>query len=182
MKNHGLTLLLVVVAGCGSAGDSPPAASMTRGPREQNEAERQLNPRFPVIEGTCNIAENWSVTLPNKFNRRTKSGDLIVWRPGMTLYVVVWNNDHDESGTQRLAWIRDGVSTDAFDVREMEEGGLLRFAYRLTEHRDGKALHALYGYAIGKNGHVQTATYCEHEADLELARQIWRSWREMDTP
>jgi hypothetical protein len=29
---------------------------------------------------------------------------------------------------------------------------------------------------------VQTAAYCDNEADLQVAWQIWRSWRAVDTP
>jgi hypothetical protein len=182
MTNIGRWLLLVVVAGCGPAGNSPPATHTGHATAGRARHARTLDPRFPVIEGKCEVADHWSVTLPGKFNRRTQSGDLILWRRGLTLYVVAWDGGQHESRAKRLASIKEKISAHAFDFREMDDGEILRFAYRLTEYRDGKVVHAFYGYAISDVGHVQTATYCDHDSDLAVARQIWRSWSQISAP
>jgi hypothetical protein len=104
-----------------------------------------------------------------------EDGNLILWRKGMTIYAIVWNNDKREWAADRLAWIKKQMSPDAFDAHEGRGGGILRFAYRLTENRKEGVVHALYGYAIGQSGHVQMAIYMDQESEIDSARKILQS-------
>ena len=134
-----------------------------------------LHPEFPVIEGRYQMTRDWAVTLPQQFNRRIEDDSLVFWRPGITAWTIVWGNDKGESQQERLEWLRGDTSPDAFEAESVTEGDVTRYSYRLTERRDGGAVHALYGFAIGVDGHVQIAIYCDDEADLETARELYRS-------
>lgn len=134
-----------------------------------------MTPAYPVAEQECDLSKDWSFRLPGKFRQRVEEGSLIFWRPSLTIYAVVWNNDKKESAAERLSWIKENVSAEAFDAEELQDGGVVRFSYRLTEDRGQGTVHALYGYAIGHNGHVQFAAYFDRETDIEVARNIWLS-------
>ena len=134
-----------------------------------------LHPEFPVVQGRYQMTSDWAVTLPQQFNRRVEDGSLVFWRSGITVWVIVWGNDKEESQEERLEWLRGDTSPDAFDDESATNGDITRYSYRLTERRDEGVVHALYAFAIGVDGHVQMAIYCDDESDLETARAIYLS-------
>jgi hypothetical protein len=145
------------------------------GTTKQSREATMLHPDFPIVEGEYRMTKDWSITLPEKFNRRMEDDDLVIWRPGFTIWVAVWGNDHEESREERLTWLQEEMSPDAFDIEELREEDVLRFAYRLNEESDDARVAAFYGFAIGSDGHVQLAIYFDDENEIELARSIWRS-------
>lgn len=126
------------------------------------------------------MTADWAVTLSQPFNRRTEDGSQVFWRPGITVWTVVWNNDKAQSQQERLEWLRGETSPDAFDAQSITDGDVIRYSYRLTERREEGVVHALYGFAIGVNGHVQIAIYFDDETDLETARAICESLDETE--
>ena len=140
-----------------------------------------LHPDFPIVEGRYQMTSDWAVTLPHQFNRRIDEGSMVFWRSGITAWIVVWNNNNNKSQSERLEWLRSDISSAAFDLESVADGDVTRFSYRLTERRDEQIVHALYGFAIGVNGHVQLAIYFDDEADLETAREIFRTLEELPT-
>lgn len=137
-----------------------------------------LHPKFPVVEGEYQMTKDWSITLPKKFNRRFEEGNLVIWRPGITLWIAVWGNDHGESREERLRQLRDSISADAFNVEELPGDDVLRLCYRLDEAAEDNRASAFYGFAVGFDGYVQMAVYFDQESELDLAKEIWRSLRE----
>ena len=83
-----------------------------------------LNPDFPVVEDKYQMTEEWSITLPGKFNRRVEDGGLVIWRPGFTIRVSALNSDKNQSKEDRLARLREGISSGAFDVEQAEQSWL----------------------------------------------------------
>lgn len=137
--------------------------------------EEEARPEHPIVEGHQRLTSDWSIDLPGRFKRRLEEGDLHFWRPGLTVVLAVWGNDDHESPQQRLAWIREDMSPDAYDIIEETQDTLLRFAYRLHEESDDERQDALYGFVIADLGHVQVAVYFDDEPDVEVAWSILRS-------
>jgi type II secretory pathway pseudopilin PulG len=137
-----------------------------------------LNPDFPVVEGKYQMTEEWSITLPGKFNRRVEDGGLVVWRPGFTIRVSALNSDQNQSTEDRLARLREGISSDAFDVGEVTEENVLRLRYGLNEKSEDRRIAACYGFVVGVNGHINLGIYFDDEGDAEQAKQIWLSVKE----
>jgi len=156
----------------------------------QQEAERPkiaasqentlLHLNFPVVEGKYQMTKRWSITLPDRFNRRVETGDLVIWRPGFTIWVSALNNDKSESKEDRLERLRNDVSPDAFDVEDVSEEAVLRLRYRLNEESEDRRLAAFYGFVVGVNGHIQLGVYFDDEGDVEKAKQIWLSVKEAE--
>lgn len=139
---------------------------------------KMLHPDFPVVEGQYQMTKEWSVSLPEKFNRRIEGGDLVIWRPGMTQWVVVWGNDKNEGKDVRLKRIRDRISPEAYDIRELKAGSVFRLSYRLKEGKEQGAVPGYYCYAVGDTGHVQMAIYLDNEKDVVSAQSICGSLSE----
>jgi hypothetical protein len=136
-----------------------------------------LHPDYPVIEGEYQLTNEWSITLPGQFNRRIEEGDLVIWRPGLTIWLVVWDNDDNETKEERLNWLQSEMSPGAFDIQK-ETDQLLRLGYRLKEDSDDERVAGFYGYVIGECGYVQMAVYFGDEGDITVAEALWRSLEE----
>jgi hypothetical protein len=131
-----------------------------------------------VIEGRYQMTKEWSVVLPEKFNRRVEDGTLVIWRPGFTMWVSVWGNDKNETKKERLRQSRTRVSVQAFDLTESQHANVLLFSYRLKEAAKDNRVPALYAFAYGDSGHVQVGMFFNQESDLAKARAILGSLRE----
>ena len=108
-------------------------------------------PGFPLVEGRCELTKSWSLTLPAQFARRVEDGSFVLWRPGITLWINAFNNDHGESQAKRVAAMKKVMSRNATDVREVTANGLTRFRYRLLED----SVHTLTVLVFSDTGHLQ---------------------------
>ncbi len=162
-----LTLLI-------ESADETPSANIQA--KEEDPVMRHLG--FPIVEGTYKMTKDWSVVLPSQFNRRIEDGDLVIWKPGFTLWITVWNNDKSETQEERLAWIQGDSSAQAFDEITESSDGLMRYAYRLREESEDDREPAFYCFAIGSRGHVQMAIYFDAPDNIADAMSIWRSLNE----
>lgn len=133
-----------------------------------------LHPDFPVVTGKYQLTSTWSVDLPLKFNRRIEDGSLILWRPGITVYLIAWGNDHNESVETRLAQLKSEISPDAFEPREKQTSAETHFSYRLVEN----GVNGLYGFVVTGSGYMQVAIYFDDESDIDIARAIFDSLTE----
>lgn len=145
---------------------------------ETKSRPMELHPDFPIVKGNYQMTKSWSVNLPTQFNQRIEDGDLVLWRPGFTIWATVWNNDESESQQERLKSIQDDSSPGAFgEITEISDR-ISRYAYRLREDSEDNREPAFYGFAIGARGHVQMAIYFDSPDDLAEAEEIWRSINE----
>ena len=137
-----------------------------------------LHPDFPVIDGRYEMTKEWSIDLPEQFNRRFENKSLVIWRPGFTMWVIVWDNNKDETSEARLAKLKARISERAFDLEESREANVIYFSYRLVEASDDDRVPALYGFAIGESGHVQMSIYFDEKSDAAKAAAIFKGLRE----
>jgi hypothetical protein len=149
-----------------------------------------LHADFPVVEGNYKLTEQWSLTLPGKFNRRIEDGDLVLWSPDLTIWIAIWNNDHAQSQESRLESIKKAMSVNAYQISASSSTGILRFSYRLHENiseeepsdDEDETVAAFYCFAIGERGQVELAIYLDKEADLKQAQAILQSLTETPAP
>ena len=135
-----------------------------------------LHPDFPVVQGVYRLTDDWQLTLAEPHNRRfEEDGSLVLWRPGFTIWLNVWNNDHRESVTERLSSLKNVISKEAFDLEEVVTATLARLTYRLDEPRPEGLVHAYYGLIIGPAGHVQIAIYFDSDQQVSAAKNVLSS-------
>jgi hypothetical protein len=118
------------------------------------------------------LTATWSIHLPEQFARRVEDGQLVLWRPGLTIWLAAWGNDNNETQAERLAWIKDEASPARFEVCEAVGGGVTRFSYRLRDESDNGPVESLSGYVIGDDGHLQLSVYFDDAADAAKAQKL----------
>jgi hypothetical protein len=129
-------------------------------------------PGFPIVEGDYALTDTWAIHLPEQFARRVEDGDLVLWRPGLTIWLAAWGNDKGESQANRLKRIKEDASADRFADRESKAKNLTRFSYRLREDNNDGAVDAVYGFVLNDDGHLQLAVYFDDPSDEVKARQL----------
>ena len=155
---HGLVVAVVLLAGGLAA------------------AERALNPGMPALEERYRLTNEWSVTLPGRFNRRLEQDRIVFAQPGFTVALRIWGNDRSETRAARLTRWRHALPAAAFDIEAADDPRALRLGYRLREAP--ARVPAFHGVVVGDSGHIEVAMSFDAEADLRTAWQILRSLNE----
>ncbi|HET6878954.1 MAG TPA: DUF2185 domain-containing protein [Pirellulales bacterium] len=152
------------------------------GTKQPIPAKKWPPPGFPIVEGDLPLTANWSIFLPERFARRVEDGALVLWRPGLTIWLRAWNNDHGESRFKRLAAIKKAASPERFAEHESEAKNLTRYSYRLLDESENGPVESLYGFVIGDDGQLELAIYFDNPTDEAEARQLVESVVEQKRP
>ncbi|MEX0792685.1 MAG: DUF2185 domain-containing protein [Pirellulaceae bacterium] len=135
-----------------------------------------LPPESPVVRGEFPLADGWSITLPCLMNLRVEEDVIILSRPGLVAYLLVWGNEEDQPIETRLADLREEIPAEATEIQVQSEGDLQLLTYHHTEDLSTEEeAPGLHGLAIGETGHVQIAVYCFDNAEAERAKALWGS-------
>ncbi len=128
------------------------------------------------------MTDTWSVTLPSEFAKRIEEGDLVLWRKGLTCWIVVYDLKDGETPKQRLDWLKGDASKDAVERWESVDAMPLRYAYLLHEKEEAGERWALYTFTVGDRSHVMMAIYFDKKDDLAEARAIGMSIAQQNLP
>lgn len=96
-------------------------------------AKKRPPPGFLLVDGRCPITAEWSLHLPEQFARRIEDESLVLWRPGLTIWIAAWGIDREQSRGERLAWVKREAPPQRFAESESEAGGVTRYSYRLLD-------------------------------------------------
>lgn len=129
-------------------------------------------PEIPLVEGDYAVTGNWQIHLSKPFARRFDKGSLVLWRPGLTLWIAAWNNDDHQSQAVRLAQLRGWASPARFDTRESTSDGIARFSYRLREESAGRIVNSIYAWMIWGDEYMQLAVYYDDVSDAAVAQSL----------
>jgi hypothetical protein len=134
-----------------------------------------LHPDFPVVEGRYRLTESWTLALPGKFNRRIEDGQMVIWRPGFTIWITVWGNDAGKTPQQLCDYVRSDPNPASFDGKTIDHRAIVWHSYRLRETAEQGRAAGLYAFAFAAEGQVNASFYFDSESDVEVAKQIWLS-------
>jgi hypothetical protein len=149
------------------------------GTKQSMPAKKWPPPGLPLVEGDHLLTTTWSIHLPERFARRVENGQLVLWRPGLTIWLTAWNNDHGESQGKRVAGLKKSVSPARFAEHESQGKNLTRYSYRLRDENDDGSVESLYGFVMNDDGHLQMAIYFDDPKDEAEARQLVESVAEL---
>jgi hypothetical protein len=135
-------------------------------------AKKWPPPGFPVVEGDHPLTATWAIHLPERFARRIEDGSLVLWRPGLTIWMTALNNDRSQSQAERLEWIKSEASPERWAERESSANGVTRFSYRLRDQNDDGPVESLAAFIIGDDGHLQISIYFDDPADEVTAQKL----------
>jgi hypothetical protein len=139
-----------------------------------------LHPDYPIVTGQYQMTDEWTVMLPEKFNRRIEEGSLVLWRPALTFWIAVWGNDRNASTDERLASILETASDLRSDQQIERAGDVVRLTYELPEEdtsRPKPVYRSISGYVISAPGHVQISAYFDTPIARTLGYEVIHSVR-----
>lgn len=136
----------------------------------------QLHPDFPIVEGRYRMTSDWSIGLEDRFNRRIEDDALVLWKPGLTIWTLAYE-DGLETRDQQRAWVESTRSDGATAIEESERGGVRYWTYRLVEEADDDRRPGFYCYAFSGGSHVFMGIYFDADRDAETARALCLSLR-----
>jgi hypothetical protein len=141
----------------------------------------EIPPQFPRVSGEYQMTKDWWVTLPDTFAKRYEKGefgtDLVLWRKGITCWTTAYTMKEGETPASTLKRVKEDAPTKTVQTIEHTDAKPLRYAYILHETTEtGQPERwALYSYTFGERGHIMMAIYYDREADLDVAKKIWKS-------
>jgi hypothetical protein len=137
-----------------------------------------LHPDYPIVTGNYQMTDEWSVVLPEEFNRRIEDGSLVLWRPALTFWITIWGNDKGTSVEKRLASILEAASGLRNEQQIERTEKLVRLTYELPDEdssRPQSSYNSISGYVIASFGHVQISAYFDTPATRTLGYKIIHS-------
>ena len=119
------------------------------------------------------ISSNWWISVDQTYRDRFDDGSLVLWRPERTIWINIWDDAAHGTPRQRLDARICDRSPDAIDLFEHDDGGLLRFGYRLEEpEEEGGTRIGVYSITVGPSSTVQMACYFDLEEDERWAEAV----------
>jgi hypothetical protein len=130
----------------------------------RGNSEPWMPPGIPLVKGLHQLTREWAIQLPQPFARRVEDGSLVLWRPGITVWLAPWENDHGESQSARLATLRAGAPPHRFDEREGASGDLTRWSFFVRDVTPDGEVTALHAWLIADAGQLHMAVYFDDPA------------------
>jgi hypothetical protein len=122
------------------------------------------------------LTSQWSIELPDGFQRRREDAHIVFWTAGITIGVVVFSYSGAKEQAALLANLRAKAQSDDLEIIEEQEGAVIRFGtlqlQAITPKHTRLALHA---FSTAENGCAQTSFYLDNATDLQQALKIWQS-------
>jgi hypothetical protein len=134
-----------------------------------------MNDEFPFLIGRVALTDGWSIELPVACKQRFEESQMVLWRPGFTIWLSIWGHDTKASVQQRQRQFADAASTGKFDESVVQKDGRCYYSYRIDEASDDQRVAAFQGFAFAGHGHVQVSIYFDEEADARLATRVLHS-------
>jgi len=129
----------------------------------------------PYLTGRISLDEQWSLELPLVCQQRFEENQMVLWRPGFTIWLSIWGNDTGESADIRISKLAAAASEGKTNEKSSTSDGFTYYQYRIDEPSGDDRVAAFQGFAVGENGHIQMSTYFDHEAESVLAERILTS-------
>lgn len=133
-------------------------------------------PGYPIVEGFYEMTEEWGMTLPEPMARRVEDESLVLWRPGLTIYVSAWGEgDEEQSRKIRLRELKRECDPDGKVVVNKDDGEVTLYAYRLADETPDGKIETLNGFAVTDHGHLQFGISFDDVKDAEKAIKMVES-------
>ena len=126
-----------------------------------------LHPDYPVVTGDYLLTKGWRVTLRDAFNRRIEDGSLVLWRPDLTFWFNIWNNDGQTSVDAVLERLLADASAERSEEQIEQSAAMARLSYALPDE--------INGFVIVPAGYLQVSAYYDTPEARTLAYDIIRT-------
>lgn len=128
----------------------------------------------PIEDGKVKITENWSFDIESRLLRRLENSSLVVWKPGLTIWMNAYNAN-DLTIEQRVENVISKRSTGAFDIKESKGGELIKLGYRLVEEGEEGEQPSAYIFGFTEKYEVHLTIYFDDEKYLKDIEEVFDS-------
>ncbi|SFM71218.1 DUF2185 domain-containing protein [Marinobacter zhejiangensis] len=126
----------------------------------------------PVGPGVVHVTDGWSFSADDLLLRRVDGDSLVLWRPGITLWISVYNSDNPDIES-RMDTLLEHASPDRTDLQRSGSDQLGKMSYRLVETVEGQNQSAVYMFGFGKTKEIHLSVYFDDESFLGHINKIW---------
>lgn len=134
-----------------------------------------MSDEFPFMIGRVALSPEWTIDLPLAYKQRFEESQMVLWRPGFTIWMSVWGNDTNTSVEERQRQFAQAASAGKLNESVVYNDGRCYYSYRIDEESVDQRVAAFQGFAFAEHGHLQLSIYFDDEADAELATHILHS-------
>lgn len=134
-----------------------------------------MNDEFPFWVGRVALTPEWTIDLPLACKQRFEESQIVLWRPGLTIWISVWGNDTNMSREERQQKFAEDASACKYDESVVKNDALCYYSYRIDEESADQRAPAFQGFAFADHGHLQLSIYFDDESDAALATNILHS-------
>lgn len=131
---------------------------------------------LPDAVDETGLSETWSAMLPGRFQRRVEGTSLVLWRPGMTVWIDSVAT-HGEPAAAVAARARATLPGNVTDVVEERGATSWRIAYRVVEPVLDQRGPKLRGFVVVPGSLASISIAFDDDRDHAAALSIWRSLR-----
>jgi hypothetical protein len=128
----------------------------------------------PVVAGTVLVPQRWRFDICGRMFRRIDGGSLVLWRPGLTLWMDVYTANN-QGVEERVEGILSLKSEKAENLERRDEQGLVKMRYSLTETIADKELKGVYLFGFTEEEELHLAAYYTSENDRKEIETIWET-------
>lgn len=174
--DHSIIPLLHMPVGSAFAREEPGGPLLTIATDDSAESPHEgLHPDYPVVDGEYRLTQEWMLTLPVAMNRRIEDGSMVMWRPGLTLHIVAWDNTTDAAVAERVIQLKESISTFATDVVESHDEGVYRATWSLTAEAGETDEPSLNSFLVCETAQLLVSAHYEDEASRSHATLVIES-------
>ncbi len=136
------------------------------------DAMAQKPEDFPLISGNYQMTKTWAIDLgEQQFRRRFEEGALVIWRPGITMWINAYGYPAGESAEVFAKRTRDRSDLPP-GAQVITKPTANKFAYFFKETEKDETRFSLQTFTFGQEGHLMMAIYFDREKDLDLAKKL----------
>jgi|CXWL01.1.fsa_nt_gi hypothetical protein len=129
---------------------------------------------YPIIEGRNSLTKHWSIEATSRMFRRFDHGNLVIWKPGLTIWITSYGANEISLET-RIKAIQETISEKAEALEHAQVGSLHKIRYWLEEDDAGASQRACYITGLTKSEQIQLAVYFDGAEHVEEIEKIWSS-------
>jgi len=122
------------------------------------------------------LGKDWSLLVDSALQRKAVDGDIVLYMPGRTIYVSVFNTNNTaaEEAIEKMIEGRPGIPVQMFD---REEVGVCGHAYLLPEGDKNFRYWGLNTWTAARGTVACVTIYFQDFNDLDWAISVWKSVR-----
>jgi hypothetical protein len=128
----------------------------------------------PVEDGNVKITENWSFSVESRFLRRLENSSLVVWKPGFTIWMNVYNAN-DLLLEQRIESVVNSRPEKAFDFKKSKSNDLVKMSYRMIEQGEKGEQPSAYIFGFTEKFEVHMTIYFDDDKFLPDIESVFES-------